>query len=199
MQKKYTSYLCCLAVFILLSACSSALVKEPELLVTPEPVISVPVLLPEDQSLYDQGIEAISAKDFDTATPIFKGLVLAYPKLAGAYVNLALIEGQKDNSSEALAYYEKALDVNSENIDALIQLANHYQSKGDFLKTKGLLLRALDIEAGHTMVNYNLGVLFELYLQDYDRAIDHYKVYVATSGSEDVKTVERWIKMLERK
>jgi tetratricopeptide (TPR) repeat protein len=81
----------------------------------------------------------------------------------------------------------------------LLQQSLIYQDQGDFLKAEDLLRRAEAIQPDHHLVNYNLGVLYELYLQDYSLAIKYYERYVSVSKADDVETVKRWIQLLERK
>ena len=95
--------------------------------------------------------------------------------------------------------FSQALEINPNFIDALLQQALIMQDAGKFTEAEDLLRRAEAINPKHPLVQYNLGVLYELYLQDYPLAIQYYKRYAALSSAKDVETVKRWILLLERK
>ncbi|KZY29520.1 MULTISPECIES: tetratricopeptide repeat protein [unclassified Oleiphilus] len=181
-------------------ACSSTSKKiEPIQIEKPASAIVKPILTEDDKIAYKQGLALIKEKSYVEAEEIFKGLIDRYPTLAGAYVNLGLIRHSNRQLAEAEGYYQQALDINPKNVNALIQLSLISQDEGKFQDSERFLKSALAKDSNHPMVNYNLGVLYELYLRDYDQAIEHYQAYVKNAGEDDTKTVERWIKMLERK
>ncbi len=186
--------------FSLVVGCSSSS-KKPEVL---QPQASSaakakPVLSEEEKARYQEGLAAISEKTYAQAEAIFLALSARHVNLAGAYVNLGLIQQAQDNLPTAIKYYQQALAINPNNVSALVQMALVHQSKGEFRDSEGLLKQALAQAPNNAVVNYNLGILYELYLRDYEQAIEHYQRYVNNVDSEDTKTVERWIKMLERK
>lgn len=185
-------------VCMVLSACSSS-GKKPVIEVVKNIQSSKPVLLPEHQAAYDQALVYMKSLSFKQAAVIFNRLLVTYSELAGAYVNLAIIEEANGNHEQAISYYNKALEINPNNVDALIQQSLLKQEQGKFKEMERYLLTAEAVDPSNETVQYNLAVLYELYLQDYDEAIDHYKNYVSLSSNEDVETVKRWILLLERK
>lgn len=186
----------------LLAACSGAPVKTVEKVAVAQVDTGKslkPVLTEEEKLEYKKGVELISQSAFDEAKVLFQKLLSKHPNLAGAIVNLGLIAEAGGDKDDARGLYQKALDINPENSQAAVQLALIHQSEGDFQKSERLLLNAFNAAPKHPIVNYNLGVLYELYLRDYDQAIRHYKIYLENSQGDDRRTVERWVKMLERK
>ena len=155
--------------------------------------------MPIDQAHFEKALGYMEAKSYDQAVIIFNQLLTTYPKLAGAYVNLALISQNNSDDEQAQFYYKKALEINPNNVEALIQFAVHSQKSGEFKESERYLLTAEALDKSNETVQYNLAVLYELYLQDFDEAIDHYKNYIVLSSNSDTETVERWIKLLERK
>jgi len=194
----YLKLLLMLLVASLISACASK-AKKPEIVITPNAETSKPVLSPENQAEYKKALGLMKVKSWGQAEEIFKQLLSVNPKLAGAYVNLALISQAKKEDSQAQANYRKALEINPNNVAALIQLAAYSQKAGEFKVVEKYLLTAEAIDNANATVQYNLAVLYELYLQQYDDAIDHYENYVSLSSNDDVETVKRWIMLLERK
>ena len=182
---------------LFLTACANQ-AKKPEVVVL-KPQTTAPVLTAIHQAEYQTGLEMIKSKSFAQAQTIFSSLTKTYPNLAGAYVNLAIINIAKSDEQLAEQHINKAIEINPNNVDALIQLANWSQKKGEFKKVERYLLTAEAADSSNETVQYNLAVLYELYLQRFDDAIDHYENYVALTTSDDKETVKRWIKLLERK
>lgn len=186
-----------LGVFLLV-ACGGA-PKKPEIVIEKKVKDAPPVLSEIDKKRFQDALQFMSLGDFDQAEPLFAQLIVDQPKLTGAYVNLGVIKKANKQTEEARAFFNKALEVNPNFIDALLQQALMMQDAGEFGKAEDLLRRAEAINPKHPLVLYNLGVLYELYLQDYSLAIKHYERYVEVSSADDVATVKRWIQLLERK
>jgi tetratricopeptide (TPR) repeat protein len=181
----------------LLVGCANS-VKKPEIIVN-NIKLSAPVLTKTDQTAYQKALELMKNKSFDEAHRIFSELIANYPNLAGAYVNLAFINKAQSDDTKAEENINKALKINPSNIDALIQRAAYSQNKGEFKKVELYLLAAEAVDSSNEIVQYNLAILYELYLQQYEDAIDHYENYIALSSNEDKETVKRWVMLLERK
>ncbi len=185
-------------IALLFSGCASKATK-PEIVIAENVELSKPVLLPEHLSEYKKALGFMRAKSFGDAHKIFNTLLTIYPKLAGAYVNIAIIFQAESDDEQAQKNYSKALEINPNNVDALIQLAAYSQKQGQFKKVEKYLLTAEAVDKSNQTVQYNLAVLYELYLQQFGEAIDHYENYIALSSDEDVETVKRWVMLLERK
>jgi len=187
-----------LIVLLVLSACSSSPKKEA-VIIAPVSKVLAPKLMPQDQDKYALALTMMKSKAFDQAAVYFEELLKQYPDLVGAIVNLALIDQAGGNLDRALERYAHGLSINENNLSALIQSSVILQQKGKFSEAEANLRRAHAIDNVSPIVNYNLGVLYELYLQEFGLAIQHYKRYVAVSKQDDVETVKRWIKLLEMK
>tara|TARA_R110002072_G_scaffold172728_1_gene326966 strand:- start:46786 stop:47349 length:564 start_codon:yes stop_codon:yes gene_type:complete len=184
--------------FLLLMACGSAS-KKPVIIIDKTIPKAQIVLTEEQKQSYQKALRFMEQKNFADAESIFNKLIKSQPELTGAYVNLGAIKKADNKPDEAEGFFTSALKINPNFIDALLQQALIFQDKGEFTKAEDLLRRAEAINPDHPLVNYNLGVLYELYLQDYALAVQHYKRYITLSSAEDVETVKRWILLLERK
>ena len=157
------------------------------------------MLSAEEKASYQEALTFMLEENYAQAEVLFNALVEKQPRLTGAYVNLGVIKKNAKQLESAKQLFSKALEINPNFIDALLQQALIFQDSGEFTKAEDLLRRAEAIQPEHPLVNYNLGVLYELYLQDYPLAIKHYERYVSVSKAEDVEIVKRWIQLLERK
>jgi Flp pilus assembly protein TadD len=184
---------------LLLGGCSGKPAKPVVQVSKPAEVLDRPVLAPEDETTWRTALSLLDRGQIAQARAAFNGLLLRQPRLAGAYVNLAILDELENNLPAAEAHYLKALSLNPANQTALINLALIRQQQGRFREAEVELLKAEAVNGNHPLVHYNLGVLYELYLQDPDRAIKHYRRYVGLGEVPDRQLVERWISLLERK
>lgn len=199
MPRQYSSAIFLLLIATVLAGCSGAPKKSVVKPVKPATTIQPPVLNVEQQGAYEKAVAALQNQDLMLAESSFKSLLQNQPNLVGAYINLGIIYEALERVPEALKSYEKALEINPASVDALLQLGLLHIKRGRFSLAEQRLLEAESVNSAHSLVQFNLGVLYELYLQDYDEAIEHYERYVSLSSDEDVETVKRWIKLLERK
>tara|TARA_R110002167_G_scaffold180956_23_gene381206 strand:+ start:439 stop:1035 length:597 start_codon:yes stop_codon:yes gene_type:complete len=198
MLKQCFKYLSIICVFFFLIACGGA-PKKPVIIIEKTSSDALPVLSDKEKASYQKALMLLAKDDFSQAELLFTELTNSQPKLTGAFVNLGIIKKKSGQIDEAKSLFLKALDINPNFIDALLQQALIYQDLGEFSKTEDLLRRAEVLEPNHPLVNYNLGVLYELYLQEYPLAIKYYQRYVSVSTADDVEIVKRWIQLLERK
>lgn len=198
MLKQCFKYFLFIYISLCLLACSGA-PQKPIIIIDKTKTNELPVLTEAEKAKFKEALELMANSNYQQAEAIFNDLLKSQPKLTGAYVNLGVIKKANNQLDQAKDLFSKALEINPNFIDALLQQSLIYQDQGDFLKAEDLLRRAEAIQPDHHLVNYNLGVLYELYLQDYSLAIKYYERYVSVSKADDVETVKRWIQLLERK
>lgn len=199
MQTQYSKILLSILLSALIAACASKpqgidqeVVKETSATVTPS-------YLPEVQAQFASALTLLQQNKLADAKKQLTVLVREHPEMAGAHVNLGIIALMNNDARQAETHFTTALVHNPKNADALLQLAALTQGRGEFKETEQLLLRAESVDETSDIVQFNLGVLYELYLQDYEQAISHYQQYIDHSTNQDKAIVERWIKLLERK
>ncbi len=152
---------------------------------------------PTALTLYEQATAIMAAGDFVEAELRFKAFVLQYPEYPGAHVNLAIIEAMRHNDEAARVYLDAALALNPEYPAALNQLGQLLRRNGDFSAAEAAYLKAVTVRSDYALAHYNLGVLYELYLQRLDDALTHFEAYQALVAED--KQVEKWIADLRRR
>lgn len=197
MLKQCFRYLSLVLIFSFLVACGSA--NKKPVIVIEKTANALPVLSEAEKASYQSALKLMAEESYAEAENLFAALIKQQPKLTGAFVNLGVIKKKNKQPEQAKEFFSKALEINPNFVDALLQQALIHQDLGEFAKAEDLLRRAEAIQPDNPLVNYNLGVLYELYLQEYSLAIKHYERYVSLSSADDVETVKRWIKLLERK
>jgi len=199
MPLTYSKLLTIALMSVMLLACAGKSARPVSSISVQSKAIERPVFTPEVLAEYKASVEELKAGNIETAKRRFSKLVKVYPLMAGAEVNLGIIADLQQDKTVANAHFDRALKANPSNLDALIYSASYQQEAGLFAAAEQHLLKAEQIAPNSDIVQYNLGVLYELYLQEYERAVEHYQRYVELSQSDDTEKVKRWIKLLERK
>ena len=148
-------------------------------------------------TLYEQATAIMAAGDFVEAELRLKEFLLQYPEYPGAHVNLAIIEAMRHNDEAARVSLDAALALNPEYPAALNQLGQLLRRNGDFSEAEAAYLKAVTVSPDYALAHYNLGVLYELYLQRLDSALTHFEAYQALVAED--KQVEKWIADLRRR
>ena len=132
-----------------------------------------------------------------TARADLEWLIEEYPKLSGPYLNLALLHAAQGHVEEAEHFFQVTLEVNDRNLEAYNQYAIFLRQEGRFDESEAVYLSALDTWENHADTHRNLGVLYDLYRGDREKALAHYYRYQALTGGQD-RQVAGWIIDLER-
>ena len=92
----------------------------------------------------------------------------------------------------------RSLELDSTNPVALNRLGMIKRRAGDFAAAEAAWLGAIAANPEYPYAWYNLGVLYDLYLQDLPAALEHYQAYQRLEGGGDGDaTVALWIADLE--
>ncbi|RDH83854.1 MAG: hypothetical protein DIZ80_06885 [endosymbiont of Galathealinum brachiosum] len=149
-----------------------------------------------DREKYRDGITALYNNDLTNAQRIFNEFIRNKPQLAGAYTNLALVHFKKKEYDKSIKLVNKALKLNNKQTQALNLRAQLYVIDGKIHKAKDDYLLAIQIKPEYTIAQYNLALLYDIYLQEIELAIKHYKLYMSLLKKPDEATKE-WITHLE--
>lgn len=194
-MRHFANMLLLMVTTALLVACASKPVNVPK----PKPVEPPkPLVTPVITQQYESALKLMQDGQFDQAQTLFETLSKSAPKLSGPWVNLGIIAEHQGNTDEAFGDYQKALSIKPHNAIALNQMALIRQRQGKFSEALQYYKRGLNSQPDNPDLNYNIAILYELYLQDYKKAVEHYQNYIDVISSGD-KTIENRIKILKRK
>jgi len=149
-----------------------------------------------DREKYRDGITALHNDDLSKAQRIFNEFIRNKPGLAGAYSNLALVYFKQKEYEKSLKQINKALELNPKQAQALNLRAQLYVIDGEIHKAKDDYLKAVEIKPAYVNAQYNLALLYDVYLQEINLAIKHYKIYMSLLKKTD-ETTKEWISHLE--
>jgi len=125
-------------------------------------------------------------------------LIKKYPNLAGTFVNLGIIYLKEQRYKDAQQVLLQATTISPANAVAHNHLGISQRGLGKFQKAEQSYLEALKLKPDYSHAHLNIGILYDLYLNELQRALDHYEKYKALSGSSD-SLVEKWIVDLKRR
>lgn len=179
-------------VLILLSGCAQEVVRE-----VAKPVKPQVVLAAADKQAYNKALGYIKSKRLKNAESILNKLLKKYPNAAGPLANKGIIYVKQNKLKKASEHFIKALEVN----EKLIQVRNHlaviYRKQGKFTEAKNMLDAAIATDPYYANAYYNLGILYELYLQVPEKALENYQLYLDLKKGGD-KQVSQWVSLLQR-
>ena len=184
---------------LLLAGCAGQTARQGDVQTQalPAELIEAPVAV---QSDYRAALEQMEQQNDTLAASQFEDFVMRHPGYPGAYVNLAIIYDRQNRTEEALWLLEQALAADSDSVYALNRLGLIKRRQGQFSEAEVAWQRATRADPQYAYAWYNLGVLYDLYLQDLPAALDHYKRYQQLSDAADQDLmVNRWIADLERR
>ena len=147
---------------------------------------------------FERARAAMLAGDYAAAENDLTWLVEAHPKLSGPYLNMALLYVQTERVAEAEPWFQRAIAANERNLNAYNQYAIYLRQQGRFDDAETQYQRALTVWPAHPESHLNLGILYDLYRGEWDKALTHYQRYQALQTEPD-RRVAGWIIDLERR
>jgi Tfp pilus assembly protein PilF len=146
---------------------------------------------------FERANRAMEHEDWGTAIAELQWLLENYPDLSGPCLNLALVYQYQDEPELAEQYYRYALQINPNNLPAYNQYAVFLREQGRFSEAEQVYKDALGVWEAHPQTHINIGILYDLYMGDQVRALEHFNRYQDLTGSED-QQVAGWIVDLKR-
>lgn len=147
---------------------------------------------------YDSALVLMQSGDFQAAITVLKAFIEEQPEHAGPYINLGIAYRQEGDNEAAQAAFERAIELNPSSAAAHHQLGILYREQGNFEAALGAYNQALKLNPDYELAHRNIGILYDIYMQQPDRALQHYKRYLELEGGTD-EDVNRWVIDLERR
>jgi tetratricopeptide (TPR) repeat protein len=152
---------------------------------------------PQAAAAYADALRLMRAGRSGDAELSFKQLAMTYPQLAGPEVNLGLLYLQTSHLTEAEAAFKAALERNPGSAVAGNELGIVERRLGKFTEAEATYRRTIAAEPDYAPTYLNLGVLYDLYLGEPQKALDQYQHYIQLSG--DNKQVAGWMVELKKR
>ncbi len=187
---KFNNSIILLLMALALGACSSAPKNQPD--------------GNEDQSslaktgAYAEAISALKNNETALAAKILQQLSVDTPEQPYVFTNLGLAYLRLKNNESAEQAFRQAIEQNKLDAVAHNHLGILQRQQGKFDDALERYQRAIDIDGGYARAHLNLGILFDIYLQDLDKALEQYQRYQSLTKPEDTQ-VSAWIVDIERR
>jgi Flp pilus assembly protein TadD len=156
------------------------------------------VVSPGVQQAFDAARRDLAAGRTADAERAFRTLATAHPELGGPQANLGIIYRQAGKLPEAVAAFEKAVAASPRQALYFNQLGITLRQAGQFTKAREAYEQAIEIAPEYPAPHLNLGILFDLYLWDGQRALELYDRYLALTPAGDPQ-VSKWIADLKNR
>jgi tetratricopeptide (TPR) repeat protein len=149
------------------------------------------------QDRYETALLLMKSGRTGEAEAAFKQLADAYPQLAGPQVNLGLIYLHDARLPEAETAFRSALKINPGNAVAGNGLGIAQRRQGHFSDAEAAYQQVIDADPNYAPAHLNLGVLYDLYLAQPQKALDEFERYLAITGEN--KQVAGWVIELKKR
>lgn len=188
-----------LPLLLLLGACAAPAPQEvPPQAATPSAADAVsPAAEPQtpgakDIEQYSRGLGYLRANQYTEAESAFTALISTRPELAGPYANMGLLYIKKNQFDKAVEMLNKALEKNPRMAHAQ-QLLGYIETRNsNFLKARDHYLKAIEFKPDYAVAHYNVALLYDVYLRDIPKAVEHYKRYLELTNNQDKRTAD-WV------
>jgi len=127
----------------------------------------------------------------------FKELVVAYPQFTGPQVNLGLLYLRDSRLPEAEAAFKAALEQKPADVVAGNELGIALRRLGKFTEAEAAYQRTIAAEPNYAPAHLNLGVLYDLYLAQPQKALEEFERYLEIAGEN--KQVAGWVVELRKR
>jgi tetratricopeptide (TPR) repeat protein len=146
---------------------------------------------------YAQALQLMKAGRGTDAELEFKQLSAAYPQFAGPQLNLGLLYLSESRLPEAEASFKTALERSPANSVAGNELGIVERKLGKFAEAEAAYQRTIAAEPNYAPAHLNLGVLYDLYLAQPQKALDEFQRYLELVGEN--KQVAGWVVELRKR
>jgi tetratricopeptide (TPR) repeat protein len=152
---------------------------------------------PEAAQRYAEALALMKAGRTTDAELEFKQLNVSYPQFTGPEVNLGLLYLQGSRLPEAEAAFKDAAGRNPSSAVAGNELGIVERKLGKFAEAEAAYQRSIAAERDYAPAYLNLGVLYDLYLAEPQKALEQFEHYLQLAGEN--KLVAGWVIELRKR
>lgn len=145
---------------------------------------------------YADALAAMRAGDTTRARRLLEALSQTQPALAGPQINLGILLLTEQDTAGAEAQFRRVLQQTPGHPVASNQLALLLRQQGRFNEAEQAYANALQNQPGYLLAHRNIGILYDLYLQQPEKALYHYQRYQTLADAADTE-VTGWIAELK--
>lgn len=194
---RWTDILIPVAVLLALAACNSQPVRETATSEVPTSGTNNEAeARPDTANVLSRATAALRGGSAQEARDLLVPLTQAAPDNPIAWLNLGIAQLQLDQPEDAVAALERSTELAPQSAPAHNLLGVAYRRVGQVRAARDAYTTALRLDPDYALAHYNLAVLYDVYLQQPDDALSHYRRYETLTPNGDTE-VGAWISQLE--
>ena len=148
--------------------------------------------------MYQQALAALGAGRYPEAERALLAVIRREPELAGPRANLGILYARTGHPAQAVESLKQAINLNPDRAAYYNELGMVSRREGRFDEARRYYAKALDLDPNYSYAHLNIGILYDLYLQDAAKAMQHYQRYRELAPGE-AGTVTKWIADLQQR
>ena len=149
------------------------------------------------KAAFDRALWSAKAGRDQEAIDLFRQMSKDNPDIAIVYTNLGLLYLKKGDIEAAQKALEQSISLDPGDALALNHLGVALREQGKFQESQTAYLQAIKVDDSYADAHLNLGILYDLYLQQLPKALQQYQRYQELTDGKD-QTVAKWIVDLQR-
>ena len=185
------SAIAALALTLILCACSQDTIKQ-------DSATAHQIVVDDNVKLiFTRALTHLEQQEYDEGIALLETLTANEKRLAAPYVNLGIAYSRTGKTKKAEHSFSKALRLDIGHAVANNELGLLYRKTGRFNAARTVYQNALIKHPDYLPVRKNLGILCELYLHDFECALEQYQAYLEYAPDEE--TIARWTAELKQR
>lgn len=159
----------------------------------PEPAVSADV-----KQAYQAALAALGAGQYKQAESLLQRVSAREPGLSGPLANLAVVYERTSRAPLAIKTMRRAITLNPGRADYHNVLGVWHRQQGEFKEARQAYEQALALDPGYAPALLNLGILWDIYLQEPDKALAYYQRYQQLVPA-DTAMVTKWVADIQQR
>ncbi len=148
---------------------------------------------------FQKGIQLLEGGKAKEARLLFEALRDRYPEVSVIHNNLGVTYKRLNLLDEAAESYQKAIDLQGGGYtEAHYNLAIVFREQGAFRKAESVYKVVIALNPEFQDAHYNLAVLYDLYLDEAEEALQHYRKYMELIDGNH-QEIELWVAALQKR
>lgn len=140
---------------------------------------------------FEHAVDMMKNQEYAKAIDLLEKVIEQSPNVTAPYIDIAIAYQHIDKPEQAEENLKAALRLVPDHPVACNEYGLLYRKTGRFADARAIYEKAIARFPDYYPVHRNLGILCDLYLNDPECALDHYKIY-SEARPED-KQVKLWI------
>lgn len=135
--------------------------------------------------------------DANTAKQKLNVIIKNDKALSGPWMMLGDIALAEKDYPQAQSHYQQGLMINSKNVNGYTALATVQRLQGKYTHAQNTLAKALALWPDFPEAHYNLSILFDIYLNQPEKAKQHLTAYILLSDTDEES--QEWLQQLNNR